>query len=199
MPVENIRDEIIFILECAVCFRYLPEQAVVIDIEIEAFRQILERIAHPVSAAEILLLGFGFPDGFVVPRELIEWQWRIVDGENHFAEFREILIFSERWSLDISQISDVPHFVRGKLGEFFLGFDWSEIEDDGVSCRVSSSVAVLLVDLYSDNYFFYLFFFIAILIDELHDLADDLGIAVFFRVGEYPIELYLVAYIYAFT
>ena len=65
--IEDAGDEVVFVFHDRIRFRYLSEEDVMIDVEIEAFCEILERVAHAVSAAEVLFLSFRFPDGFVIP------------------------------------------------------------------------------------------------------------------------------------
>ena len=67
-----------------------------------------------------------------------------------------------------------------KIDEFFVGLDWSNIEDDGIMCRISSSVSNVFADLYTAYYIFYLFILFAIVVDKLYDCIEYFGVIIFF-------------------
>ena len=68
-----------------------------------------------------------------------------------------------------------------KLDELFFGLYGSEIEYDGVVCRISSPIAILVVDFNIVDDVFHALVFRTVGVDELYDFGDDLGICVFVR------------------
>ena len=91
----------------------------------------------------------------------------------------------------------MSHFVRRELEKLFSGLNRSEVEYYRIPCRVSSSVAVLFVDVYLAYHLFYILVLISVVSDKLHDLADNLDVTVFFRGRKNSVEMYLAADGYA--
>ena len=87
----------------------------------------------------------------------------------------------------------MSHFMCREIDELFVGTDCSYVEDNGISCRISSSVSNVFVDFYTVYHFFYLLIFVAIIVDKLYYFAEYLGVVIFLYLCKISFKCYFAA------
>lgn len=90
----------------------------------------------------------------------------------------------------------MSHLMCREIDEFLVGTYRSYIEDDGVSCCISSSVSDIFVDFYAVYDIFYLFVLIAIIMDKLHHFTEYFGIIIFLYISDGSLKNYFIADFY---